>query len=56
MGKIDGNAQVALPQTEANYANVDITDDFMFAYVMQRRPQGQDTYQRGHVIMPDRWI
>ena len=36
MGKIDGNAQVALPQTEASYANVDITDDFMFAYVMQR--------------------
>lgn len=35
MGEIDGNAQAALPQTEANYANIDITDDFMFAYVMQ---------------------
>ncbi len=36
MGEIDGNEHSSLPQTEVNYANVDITDDFMFAYVMQR--------------------
>lgn len=36
MGKIDGNVQEILAQAKVNYANVDITDDFMFAYVMQR--------------------
>ena len=130
MCEINGNAQVAIPQTETNYAHIDIIDDFMFAYVMQSpdlcielleylfpghkiqrvdylaaneepditvvvengvaksypvaqktlavafgisawisiwmteilsimlkcRPQGQDICQRGHVIMPDKWI
>ena len=35
MCEINGNAQVAIPQTETNYAHIDIIDDFMFAYVMQ---------------------
>jgi len=36
MCETEGNVQGLLPQTEANYSNIDITDDFMFAYVMQR--------------------
>ena len=36
MGETKENAQELLLQEEANYAHVDFTDDFMFAYVMQR--------------------
>ena len=36
MGETEENVQELLSQEEVNYTHVDITDDFMFAYVMQR--------------------
>ena len=36
MGKTEENVQELLSKEEVNYTHVDITDDFMFAYVMQR--------------------
>ena len=36
MGETEVNVQELLSQEEVNYTHVDITDDFMFAYVMQR--------------------
>ena len=36
MGEKKGNMQKPLPKTVVDYTNIDITDDFMFAYVMQR--------------------
>lgn len=34
MGETEENVQELLSQEEVNYTHVDITDDFMFAYVM----------------------
>lgn len=36
MGETEENVQELLSPEEVNYTHVDITDDFMFAYVMQR--------------------